>query len=192
MTDRRALLLVVAASPLALAGCTLGTGSDRTAQEKAAKRSTLDKQATAALDALYAASPAARALAPKAKGILVFPTITKGGFIVGGEGGDGVLRRGGGTAGYYSIGAASFGLQVGVQSFSHALFFMTDAALKSLDSAGGFDVGAEGTVALADVGKGGELSAATLQSPIIGFIWGQQGLMGGLSLKGSKITRLEI
>jgi lipid-binding SYLF domain-containing protein len=192
MIDRRTLLSGFAAAPLLVTGCTVGTGAGGTAQEKATKRSTLDKEATTALAALEAASPAARALAPKAKGILVFPTITKGGFIVGGEGGDGVLRQGGRTTGFYSIGAASFGLQAGAQSFSQALFLMTDAAVKSLDKAGGFDVGAEGTVAIADVGKGGEVSAATLQSPIIAFIWGQQGLMGGLSLKGSKITRLEI
>jgi lipid-binding SYLF domain-containing protein len=186
MLYRRTVLL----GSLGLLGaCTVSSG---TPSENAQKRVQIDAEVDQSLKELMATSPAANSLVPHAKGILVFPKITKGGFIVGGQGGDGALRRGGMTTGYFSVGSASFGLQAGVQTFAQALFFMTDEALRYLDTSKGFEVGVDGTVAVADVGRGGDLSSTTLQSPIIAFVYGQQGLMAGISLEGSKITRLNI
>lgn len=185
LTRRFAVLTSFAA----LAGCTVSSG---TADENAQKRRLIDAEATTALEALYAASPAARAVGPRAKGILIFPKITKGGFIAGGQGGDGALRQGGRTTAFYNVGSVSFGLQAGIQTFSQALFFMTDDALGYLGRSNGFEIGVDGTVAVADVGAGGDLSSTTLQSPIIAFVFGQQGLMAGISLEGSKISRLNL
>src|SRR6185436_17506843 len=89
------------------------------------------------------------------KGILVFPTVKKAGFMVGGQRGEGALRVGGKTAGYYKTTAASFGLQAGGQKFSYAMFFMTDGALEYLKNSKGWEVG-EHRVA--------ELLAACLES----------------------------
>ena len=87
----------------------------------------ISRDADSALHALYAAQPKARELGQRAKAILIFPKIIKAGLIIGGQSGDGVLRVGGKTDGYYNISAASFGLQAGGQQFSYALFFMNDA-----------------------------------------------------------------
>jgi lipid-binding SYLF domain-containing protein len=168
----------------ALALLTLGGAAE------AATAADIDRDARSALDRLYRTSSAAKALGDKAKGILVFPSIVKGGFVVGGQYGQGALMKGGTTVGYYNIVAASIGWQIGAQSFSQAWFFMTDEALQYLDRTKGFEAGVDATVAVADVGKGGDLSTTTLQSPIIAFVFGQSGLMAGLSLQGSKVTRI--
>ena len=130
-------------------------------------------------------------MAAKAKAILVFPSITKAGFIFGGQfGGGGALRKDGKTVGYYNTVAASYGLQAGIQNYSYALFFMTDDALKYLDKSGGFEVGVGPSVVLVDEGMGRSMTTSTLQSDIYGFVFGQAGLMAGLGLQGSKITRI--
>lgn len=109
----------------------------------AADAAELNKEATAALQSLYAQVPAAKALGQKAKAILVFPSITKAGLVIGGQYGEGVLIRGGKTAGYYSTAGASYGLQAGVQKYGYAMMFMTDAALQALNKVEGFEVGVE-------------------------------------------------
>ena len=110
--------------------------------------------------------------------------------MVGGQYGQGALMEGGKTVAYYNIVAGSIGWQIGAQSFSQAWFFMTDDALHYLEKSQGFEAGVDATVAVADVGKGGDLSSTTLQSPIIAFVFGQSGLMAGLSLQGSKVTKI--
>jgi lipid-binding SYLF domain-containing protein len=144
-----------------------------------------------ALDKLYAKSAAARALGEKAKGILVFPGIVKGGFIVGGQYGEGALLEEGKTAGYYNTVQASYGLQVGLQKFGYALFFMTDSALRWLDRSDGWELGVGPTIVVVDIGAAKSLSTTTLQSEIYAFFFDQKGLMGGLGLQGTKITRIE-
>ena len=89
----------------------------------------IDRDVDNAIQKLYARSSAAKELSTIAKAILVFPKIVKGGLIIGGQYGEGALRVGGKTQGYYSTAAASYGLQAGVQSFGYAMFFMTDKAV---------------------------------------------------------------
>lgn len=129
-------------------------------------------------------------LAAKARGVLVFPRVIKAGFGVGGEYGEGALLVGGKTVGYYNIASASLGLQIGAQSFSEAIYFMTEDALKYLDRSKGFEIGADANVALANEGLGYDVTSSTVQDPIIAFVFGQQGLMAGLTIEGSKITRI--
>jgi lipid-binding SYLF domain-containing protein len=98
---------------LALAATTL-MGQSLALADSAAE---IDRDVDAALKALYASAPSAKALAAKARGILVFPSVVKGGLIIGGQYGEGALRKGGRTVAYYNTGAASYGLQAGVQTF---------------------------------------------------------------------------
>jgi len=157
----------------------------------AASASEIDRNATAALRTLYAKTPGAKDLAMHAKGVLVFPGIVKAGFIVGGQYGDGALRKQGGkTVGYYRSLAASYGLQAGVQSFSYALLFMEDESLTYLDNSDGWEIGTGPSVVVLDKGFGKSLSSTTLQKGVYAFIFGQKGLMAGVGLQGSKITKI--
>jgi lipid-binding SYLF domain-containing protein len=156
----------------------------------AADSATIDRDAAAALQSLYRTTPGAKALGAKAKGILIFPKIRKAGFMVGGQFGNGTLLQNGKEVGRYNITAGSYGLQAGVQSFSYAMFFMTDSALEYLDRSGGFEVGTGPSVVLVDEGMAKTLTTTTTRSDVYAFIFGQRGLMGGLGLQGSKITKI--
>ena len=113
----------------------------------AASASEIDRNATEALRTLYANTPGAKDLAMNAKGILVFPNIVKAGFIVGGQYGDGTLRKRGRTVGYYRSLAASYGLQAGVQSFGYVLLFMDNESLAYLENSRGWEIGVGPNVA---------------------------------------------
>jgi lipid-binding SYLF domain-containing protein len=150
----------------------------------------IDRDATAALRRLEAGNQAARLLAGKATAILVFPKIVKAGLLVGGAYGEGALRRGGRTIGYYNSAAASYGLQAGVQWFGYALFFMNEAALKYLDDSKGFEIGVGPTVVVVDKGVAANMTSTTLTQDVYAFIFSQKGLMAGIGIEGSKITRI--
>jgi lipid-binding SYLF domain-containing protein len=156
----------------------------------AASASEIDQKATAALKKLYATTSGAKTLGDKAKGILIFPSIVKGGFIIGGQFGDGALRVKGSSVAYYRSVAASYGLQAGVQSFGYVLMFMDDASLAYLDKSDGWEIGSGPSVVVVDKGMGKTLSSTTLRSGVYAFIFGQQGLMAGIGLQGSKITKI--
>ncbi len=156
----------------------------------AATRREIDQKVNQALNGLYASHASRRTLAERAKGILVFPNIVKAGLVVGGEFGEGALRRNGRTDGYYNIAAASFGLQAGAQSFSMALLFMTDSALGYLNQSAGWQIGTGPTFVVADEGFAQHYSSTTVSQDVIAYIYGQQGLMGGISVEGAKITRI--
>ena len=125
-------------------------------EAEAATAAEIDQKVDLALEKLYRDNPAAKTLSEKAKAVLVFPEIVKGGFIVGGQYGEGALRKAGAASGYYSIASASFGLQAGAQSFAEALFFMSDEALSQLTKDKGFELGVDASVTVADTGKGGQ------------------------------------
>jgi lipid-binding SYLF domain-containing protein len=165
-----------------------------TAPSIAASRAEIDRDANAALQKLYKHNVMAKALAEKAKGILVFPGIIKAGLIIGGQGGNGALLKHGKTVGYYNIAAASFGLEAGAESFGYAMFFMTDKALAYLNKSEGWEVGAGPTLVVVDketaAAFGKNMTTSTLKDDIYAFIFSQKGLMGGVSLNGSKITRI--
>ena len=161
-----------------------------TATALAASASEIDRDASAALAKLYKNHPGAKALADKAVGVLVFPTIVKGGFIIAGQFGDGALRKGGKTVAYYRSLAASYGFQAGAQAFGYVLFFMDDASLQYLDSSAGFELGVGPSLVVLDAGFGKNMSTTTLQKGVYAFIFDQKGLMGGAGIQGSKITKI--
>lgn len=145
----------------------------------------------AALKQLYAQNPAARKLGASAKSILVFPSITKGGFMVGGMAGNGALIRNDGTIrDFYQTAGASYGLQAGVQQFGYALFLMDNSAFANINRSEGWEVGASPSIVVVDQGMAASLSTTTLNKSTYAFFFDQRGLMGGLGLQGSKITRI--
>ncbi len=158
---------------------------------QAATAAEIDREARRVLGNLYKKIPSAKVLGEKAKGILVFPSITKGGFIVGGQYGEGALLKDGTTAGYYETVSASYGLQAGVQKYGYALFFMTDAALGYLNKSDGWEVGTAPSLVVVDTGIAGGISTTTAQKDMYAFIFNQKGLMGGLGFQGTKITKIK-
>jgi lipid-binding SYLF domain-containing protein len=156
----------------------------------AAGPSEISRDAQAALKNLYAKVPAAKAIGAKAKAVLVFPSITKAGLGIGGQYGDGALIKGGKTVAYYNTSGLSTGLQAGAQQYGYAMFFMNDGALKSLDSAQGFEVGVGPSIVVMDEGKAKTTTTTTMKDDIYAFIFSQKGLMAGLGLQGNKITKI--
>jgi lipid-binding SYLF domain-containing protein len=152
---------------------------------------TFEADAKAALNKLYESEPAAKLIGEKAKAVLVFPKIVKAGFIVGGQYGEGVLLVNGKVVGHYNSVAASYGLQAGVQAFGYAMFLMTDKALQYLDKSDGWELGVGPSIVIVDKGKARSLTTTTLKDDVYAFIFDQKGLMAGLGLQGSKITKLE-
>jgi lipid-binding SYLF domain-containing protein len=152
------------------------------------EREDLVTRAEAAREDLFRQVPAARDLATSSAGYLIFPSITAGGFIFGGQYGNGVLFKDGQPAGFYNITGGSFGLQAGAQNFSQAYFFTTPEALTTFQQTRGFELGAGVDFAVADVGASGAISTSTLQKPVVVFVYGQQGLFGGVNVAGQKIT----
>ena len=170
-----AMVLLLAAIPLpALAG----------------SAAEIDRDVDAALKALYASTPSAKELSTVAKGILVFPRIVKGGLIVGAQYGEGALRKGGQTAGYYRSVAASYGLQAGVQAFGYAMFFIRDDALNYLKKSDGWEIGVGPSITIVDKGAARALTTTTAKDDIYAFFFNQKGLMAGLGIQGSKITEI--
>jgi lipid-binding SYLF domain-containing protein len=167
------------------------TGEQSTSGQSSLSKASIDRGADAALKELYESTPAARELAKRAKGILVFPTVVKAGFMGGGQyGSGGALRKKGKTVAYYNTLAGSYGFQAGVQSFSYALFFMNDEALRYLDSSEGWEIGVGPSIVIVDEGTARAMTTTTARDNVYAFIFGQKGLMAGAGLQGSKINRI--
>jgi len=176
-----------------VAGLLLGSAILSTSisgQALAATAAEIDAKVDTALKTLYDSRPDAKALAEQSAGILVFPNILKGGLGVGGAYGDGALRIGGKSTGYYNSFEASLGLQAGVQSFSYTLFFMNDEALQYVEDSAGWEIGVGPSIVVIDSGAGGNFSSTTAKEDVYAFIYGQQGLMAGIGIEGSKITEI--
>lgn len=176
--------------PLLLLGVLL-LGGISTASAAGSTAKEIDAKVDAALGRLQAEVPGSASVLASAKGVLVFSEVIKAGFVLAGEGGEGALRIGGSSAGYYSIFSGSIGFQAGGQKRDIIMVFLDEAALKNFRDSNGWKVGADGTVTLIDVGASGTIDSAILKKPVVGFIVGQKGLMAGVSLDGSKITKLD-
>lgn len=175
-------ILVVAAVTAALLACPR--------HALAADAADINRRAEVALKKLYKTTPAARILGEQAKAILIFPGILKAGFIVGGQGGNGALFVNGKAVAHYNISAASYGLQAGVQEFGYAMFLMTESARSYIDRSGGWEVGVGPSVVVVDAGIAKSLTTTTAKDDVYAFIFGQKGLMAGIGIQGSKITKI--
>jgi lipid-binding SYLF domain-containing protein len=152
--------------------------------------SEIDQKSRTALRDLFRENNAARALAAQTKAILIFPDIKKGAFIVGAQYGYGALIEGTRTAGFYRTGAASYGFQAGVKKFGYALFFMTDSAVNYLATSGGWAIGTGPSLVVVDQGMARSLTTTNMRADVYAFVFNQKGLMGGIGLEGSKITKI--
>ncbi len=157
----------------------------------AASKEEIDAKVQEAIENFYKQTSAGKRLAQKAAGMLVFPEVVKAGIGVGGEYGEGALAVKGKNVAYYSTAAASIGFQLGAQVKSQIILFMNPKVLEEFRKSKGWKAGVDGSVALATLGAGGEISSETAKEPIIGFIFSNKGLMYNLTFEGSKITRLE-
>lgn len=184
--DRRHLLLFSGAAFLAACSST-----PPTAEEAASKRREIDSGVTNALADLFT-NANARQLAGMSKGILVFPKVVTAGFMVGGSYGQGSLRKGNTTAGYYSISSGSVGLLAGAQTKAMYLLFMTQDALNKFEASEGWTVGADASVVMADTGAEARVDSRTAQAPVIGYVRNQSGLMANLSVDGTKFNKLKL
>jgi len=156
----------------------------------AASAREIDTSVDVTLDRFYKEVSSGRKLVQDAKGVLVFPSVYKAGFGVGGEYGEGALRIGGKTIEYYNTAAASLGFQIGAQKKSIILLFMQDEVLNHLRQSSDWKVGADASVTLVNVGADGSVDTQKLNEPIIAFVIGQRGLMYNLSLEGTKFSKL--
>lgn len=177
---RRSALTGLAAGALALGG---GAARAATAREIAA-------DVTGAEQRLYATVPGTKELSAQARGLLIMPDVIKGGLIIGGSYGEGALKIAGVIDSYYSVAAASIGYQIGVQSTSHALFFMTDPALQRFRNASGWELGVDAEFTVPGDGISLNIDSTTIKSPVIAVIFAQDGLLAGASLEGAKYTRI--
>lgn len=181
MLTRRTVALGLGTLPLTLA----------TSAQAASTAADINRDASEALDQLYRVNPVAEAIAKKSLGVLIFPKITKGGLIFGGSYGEGVLRDQGKPVNYYSSVSASWGLQAGVQTYSYVVFLITSKAIDYLNASKGWEIGVGPTVVIVNEGAAKNLSTSTLKDDAYAFIFGQQGLMAGVSIEGSKITKIK-
>lgn len=144
-----------------------------------------------ALQHLYSTNPIAGAIARKARAVLVFPNIVKAGLVFGGAYGEGELKEGSRVVAYYNSVSASWGLQIGAQSYGYVVFLMNKKAVDYLNNSKGWEIGVGPTVVIVDEGVAKNLSTTTLKDDAYAFIFDQQGLMAGLSLEGTKISRIQ-
>jgi len=193
-TMKHALKKLATAAFLAAAGFTLSNcGNDPVTNINAASVNPrkLAADSRAALNELCRQNAAARSMRGRARGILVFPNITKGGLMVGGMAGNGALIRDDGSIrDFYQTAGASYGLQAGIQQYGYALFLMDAAACANLNRTDGWEVGSSPSLVVVDKGMASSLSTRTMNSGTYAFFFNQRGLMGGLGLQGAKITRI--
>jgi lipid-binding SYLF domain-containing protein len=184
---------VLASGGLSLSGCTTTTlSSGSTPEANAGRRQSIDADVNSTLARLYSTAHGSRELVAKARGVLVFPSVISAGFWFGGQYGQGALRIGEHTSGFYSMTGASFGLQIGAQSKAIVMLFMVQEALDQFTRSLGWAAGVDATVAVLKVGANGNIDTSTALSPVEAFVLTNAGLMAGVSLEGTKISRLII
>jgi lipid-binding SYLF domain-containing protein len=182
---RRTLMLcgIAAASTIASLSSAGTAFAASTAEE-------LNTESARALETLYRTNPVAEQISHSAKAVLVFPNIVKAGLVFGGSYGEGVLLEGSQVAAYYNSVGGSWGLQIGAQSYGYAVFLMTDAAMSYIRESDGWEIGVGPTVVVVDEGVATNLSTSTARADAYAVIFDQQGLMIGVSIEGTKITRI--
>ncbi|SKD03295.1 Lipid-binding SYLF domain-containing protein [Burkholderia sp. YR290] len=176
---------------LSLSSCTTTPAGSDTMGDQKDKRRTIDAGVDSTLTRLYNVVPGARELVGKSNGLLVFPTVINAGIGLGGQYGEGALRVGGKSVGYYSTASASVGLQAGAQSKAIVFLFMTADALDRFRSSEGWSAGADASVAVLKVGANGNVDTGTATGQINAFVLTNGGLMAGATVDGTKVTRLK-
>ena len=175
---------------LATTGLTI-FGLAATGAALAVTKSEINKRVAVALSQFEALNPSNKSLGNKSAGMLVFPRVTKGGAGVAAEYGQGVLQIDGKTVGYYSVGAASVGLTLGVAQHAEIIMFMTKDSLDKFMATKGWSIGADAGITMVSSGANGTYDSKIEEKPILGFTFADKGLLGDLSLEGEKITQIK-
>jgi lipid-binding SYLF domain-containing protein len=168
----------------------IGTLAAVTSANAATTKEELNTDSEQALGTLIKTNPNAADLAKRAKAVLIFPNIVKAGFVFGGAYGEGILKQDAKVDGYYNSITASFGWQIGAQSYGYVVFLMSDKAVRYIHQTQGWEIGTGPTVVVVNEGVAKNLSSSTLKDDAYAFIFDQQGLMASLSLEGTKIFRI--
>jgi lipid-binding SYLF domain-containing protein len=190
-TQRRTALIAGAGLVvLGASGCT--TTAPEGQGDPAARRQAIDSSADSALSRLYAQHAGTKELVASARGALVFPTFVSAGFVFGAGSGQGVLRKGGRSAGYFRMTEASAGWLAGAQSQAVFILFMTDEALKRFEGSRGWTIGADASVTFITAGANAQVSTQTARQEVIGFVMSNAGLMANVSMNGTRVSRLDI
>ena len=156
----------------------------------AASAEEIDIRVDAAIEIFNERVKEGRDFLANAKGVLVFPNIVKAGFFLGGEFGEGALRIKNKNINYYRTTGASFGFQFGAQTKSVIIVFLDDEALRKFRNSSGWEVGVDGSIAIADAGAGGSIDSTNISDPIVAFVFGNKGLMIDVSLAGTKYSKV--
>ncbi|TCM20426.1 lipid-binding SYLF domain-containing protein [Novosphingobium sp. PhB165] len=185
--DRLQITRRLAVGGIAAAVLTMAVPTQVSAASSAAE---IEAKSRAALNQLLASNPKAAAVGKKAKGVMVFPKIIKGGFVIAGSSGDGTLFVNGKATRFFNMSSASVGLQAGAQGYGYALFFMNEQKMAETINGASWDAGSDASIAFIDKGAEASLDTANLNKAIYAFAFSQKGLMGGVSLKGSRIKEI--
>ena len=195
MKTAQLLKLAALAAAATLAGCSttasVTTPSENRASGTSESRRAVDSGYQETLDRLYASTPGSHELVAKARGVLVFPRVISAGLVLGGAYGEGQLREHGHIDSYYRTTTGSVGWQIGAQSRSLVFLFMTEDSLNRFRDSHGWSGGIDASVAVLSVGANGALDANAAQAPTLAFIMTNGGLMAGVTLEGTKVTRLD-
>jgi lipid-binding SYLF domain-containing protein len=160
------------------------------APANAATADDLNRDANQALQMLFRTNPIAHDISGKARAVLVFPNIIKAGLVFGGSYGEGILKEGS-KVDYYNSVSGSWGLQAGAQSYGYVVFLMSNKAVDYVHKSDGWELGVGPTVVVVNEGVAKNLSTSTLKDDAYAFIFDQQGLMAGVSIEGTKISRIK-
>ncbi|MGS0743216.1 BPSL1445 family SYLF domain-containing lipoprotein [Glaciimonas sp. GG7] len=182
---------VFAVASIIAAGCTTTTPSNANS-DQGKRRREIDTGIDTTLARLYTAAPGSHELVAKSRGVLVFPSVIAAGLWIGGQYGEGALRTGNTTVGYYSTASASIGLQIGAQSKALVFLFMTQEALEKFHNNNGWAVGGDASVAVLKIGANGNIDTSTVTASVLAFVLTNSGLMANLTLEGTKVSRLNI
>ncbi|MDD5168512.1 MAG: YSC84-related protein [Syntrophales bacterium] len=157
----------------------------------AATADEINASVNASLDRFVKEVKGAKEFLDAAKGVLIIPKVMQGGLVVGAEYGEGALRIGGKTVGYYNIASGSFGYQIGAQEKDIIIVFMNQAVLKKFRTSKNWQAGVDAQVTLVNIGVDESLDTTKFKQPVIGFVFGQKGLMAGATIEGSKFTKMK-
>ena len=184
------LAVALGLGSIAMVGCTTTPKGAEASGPTA--RAAIDRDVDATLSRLYSTVPGTREMVQRAAGVLVFPSVVGGSFVVGAEYGKGALREGGTTTGYYSTTAGSIGLQAGGQSKAVVYVFNTGEALQKFKASNGWTAGADATVAVGKIGANGSVDTETMKQAVSSFILTNVGLEAGASVGAAKVTRISL
>ena len=187
MTNTRRIflaLMLASATALPISAATFSSANAATAED-------LNKDASQALQTLYRTNALAENISKSARAVLVFPKVIKAGLVFGGSYGEGVLKEGPKVINYYNTVSGTWGFQAGAQSYGYVVFLMNDKAVKYVSETQGWEIGVGPTVVIVNEGVAKNLSTSTLKDDAYAFIFDQEGLMAGVSIEGTKISKIK-